>query len=121
MNLLVLPSYREGFPNVLLEAQSMKIPVISTLAEGCVDAVEHGVTGLLVPPSDGGALLRATQTYLRDGTLRERHGHAGRARVLELFARERLWEALLGVYESMLAAAHGAESTFSKNSLRGSA
>jgi glycosyltransferase involved in cell wall biosynthesis len=120
MNLLVLPSYREGFPNVPLEAQSMRIPVITTSAEGCVDAVEHGLTGLLVEPRNSDALLRATQAYLRDAGLREQHGRAGRERVLALFARERLWEALLGVYESMLTAAR-AEPAPSRRALRGSA
>jgi glycosyltransferase involved in cell wall biosynthesis len=107
MNVVILPSYREGFPNVLLEAQSMRLPVVSTRAEGCVDAVQHGITGMLVPPRDGEALFHAVLPYITDPALRERHGRAGRERVLEFFERERLWEALLGVYESMLHASKG--------------
>jgi glycosyltransferase involved in cell wall biosynthesis len=105
MDVVVLPTYREGFPNVLLEAQSMGRPVVSTLVEGCVDAVENGTTGTLVPARDATALAHAMLTYLGDAVLRARHGEAGRDRVLRLFERERLWEALLALYESLLARA----------------
>ncbi|NND04623.1 MAG: glycosyltransferase family 4 protein, partial [Acidimicrobiia bacterium] len=49
MVLLVLPSYREGLPNALLEAAAMELPVVATQVMGCVDAVDDGVTGTLVP------------------------------------------------------------------------
>jgi glycosyltransferase involved in cell wall biosynthesis len=104
MDVVVLPTYREGFPNVLLEAQAMALPVVSTRAEGSVDAVEDGVTGILVPPRESAPLTRATLAYLDDASLRARHGAAGRDRVLRLFERERLWEALLARYESLLRA-----------------
>lgn len=110
MDVVVLPTYREGFPNVLLEAQSMARPVVSTLVEGCVDAVGDGVTGMLVPARDAPPLAQAVLAYLRNPELRRQHGAAGRDRVLRLFERERLWEALLGVYESLLARA-GAHAT----------
>jgi len=105
MDIVVLPTYREGFPNVLLEAQSMGRPVVSTLVEGCVDAVEDGVTGTLVPARDATTLAHATLAYLGDRDLRARHGDAGRDRVVRIFQRERLWEALRARYESLLARA----------------
>lgn len=101
MDVVLLPSHREGFPNVLLEAQSMRVPVVSTRAEGCVDAVEDGVTGMLVPVRDAESLLHAATSYLDDPALRMQHGNAGRERILKLFARERLWEALLVVYDRL--------------------
>jgi len=52
MEVCVLPSYREGLPNVLLEAAAMEVPVVATEIPGCVDAVQKDVTGLLVPPRD---------------------------------------------------------------------
>lgn len=98
MDVLTLPTYREGFPNVPLEAAAMRVPVVATQVEGCVDAVVHEGTGLLVPPRDARALERALRCYLDDPALRSRHGEAGRARVLAEFTRANIWRALLGVY-----------------------
>jgi glycosyltransferase involved in cell wall biosynthesis len=50
MDILVLPTRREGFPNTPLEAAAMKVPVVATNVDGCVEAIKDGVTGLLVPP-----------------------------------------------------------------------
>lgn len=98
MDLVVLPTYREGFPNVPLEAAAMNLPVVATSIPGCVDAVADGKTGLLVPPRDARALAAAMRTYLEDPDLREQHGAAGRARVLREFRQEAIWEAIHGEY-----------------------
>jgi glycosyltransferase involved in cell wall biosynthesis len=98
MDLVVLPTYREGLPNVLLEAGAMELPVVATRVTGCVDVVEDGVTGTLVPPRDAMALSEAIAAYLRDGDLRSRHGKAGRARVEREFAKEHVWGALCSEY-----------------------
>lgn len=103
MDLLVLPTYREGFPNVPLEAAAMRLPVIATRIPGCVDAVDDGGTGMLVPPRDSVALADAMRRYLRDSELRRTHGRAGRDRVLREFRREAIWEALYAEYERLLA------------------
>jgi glycosyltransferase involved in cell wall biosynthesis len=55
----VLPSYREGMPRTIMEAMAVGRPVIATDVPGCRDAIEHGVTGWLVPPRDVGALAEA--------------------------------------------------------------
>ena len=94
MDVVVLPTYREGFPNVLLEAAAMRLPVVATRVAGCVDAVEDGTTGILVPPRDARALASAVETYLSDPALRRRHGEAARARVLAHFRPEAVWQAL---------------------------
>src|SRR5690606_9304786 len=65
-DVLVLPTYREGFPNVVLEAGAMELPVVTTLVPGCQEAVVDGETGLLVPPRDGSALGDAIRRYLCD-------------------------------------------------------
>lgn len=104
MDLVVLPTYREGFPNVLLEAAAMERPVVATRVPGCVDAVEEGVTGTLVPPRDAGALAAAIAAYLADPGLGAAHGRAGRARVLRDFRREAIWEALVHEYRGLLGA-----------------
>jgi glycosyltransferase involved in cell wall biosynthesis len=105
MDLVVLPTYREGFPNVPLEAAAMRLPVVATHIPGCVDAVVHGQTGLLVAPRDAHALREAIAAYLDEPALRRQHGEAGRARVLREFRQPAIWAALLGEYRELLAAA----------------
>jgi glycosyltransferase involved in cell wall biosynthesis len=100
-DVVVLPTYREGLPNVPLEAAAMGLPVVATRVVGCVDAVLHGLTGTLVPPRDAGALAEAMIGYARDPMLRARHGEAGRRRVLQEFVPERLWAELASVYERL--------------------
>lgn len=97
-DVLVLPSHREGFPNVPLEAAAMGLPVVSTTVPGCRDAVEREVTGLLVPPNDASALGTALARYAADPMLRRRHGDAGFARVHAKFRREVVTEAVMGLY-----------------------
>ncbi|HEU0068087.1 MAG TPA: glycosyltransferase family 4 protein [Nitrospiraceae bacterium] len=94
MDMVVLPTYREGFPNVLLEAAAMSLPVVATSVPGCVDAVKDGVTGTLVPPYDSQKLAGAIRSYLKDPELKRRHGSAARERVVCEFRQETIWHAL---------------------------
>lgn len=80
-DLLVLPTYREGFATVVIEAGAAGIPTIASDVTGCKDSVVDGRTGLLVTPRDSQALAAATLTLLRDDDLRRRLGAAARARV----------------------------------------
>lgn len=102
MDLVVLPTYREGFPVVPLEAAAMGLPVVATRIPGCVEAVQDGVTGTLVPARDAGALAGAVRHYLRDTQLRRKHGQAGRGWVLEEFRPEAMHEALYEEYLRLL-------------------
>jgi glycosyltransferase involved in cell wall biosynthesis len=85
MDLVVLPSYREGFGTVVIEANAMELPVVATNIPGCVDAVAADETGVLVPPHSPVALEAAIARYLDDSDLREEHGRSGRMRVLRCF------------------------------------
>ncbi len=103
MDLLVLPSYREGFPLVAIEAASMALPVVTTRVTGCVDAVRDGVTGMLVPARDDKSLADAIRSYLHHPGLRRRHGEAARARVLQELSQEAIWAATRDEYRSLIA------------------
>ncbi|WP_081859854.1 MULTISPECIES: glycosyltransferase [unclassified Microbacterium] len=91
MDILVLPSRREGFPNVVLEAGAMKVPAIVSDATGCVDAVIDGVTGLVAPVGDAQALAVALETLLTDADRRESLGAAARAWGEEAFVPAVVW------------------------------
>ena len=102
MDVMVLPTWREGFPNVVLEAAATAIPVIATLATGSRDAVLPEVTGLLIPPGYPEAITEAVLQLLRDPERRRRMGTAARARVSELFVNERVLGLTVALYKSLL-------------------
>jgi glycosyltransferase involved in cell wall biosynthesis len=102
MDVVVLPTYREGFPNVPLEAAAMRLPIVSTNIPGCVDAIQDGHTGLLVPPRDARALQKAIQCYLDDAVLRRRHGEAARDHVVRNFGEQAIRMALFQQYRHLL-------------------
>jgi len=104
MDVFCLPTYREGLPLVPLEAQAMGIPVVATRVMGCVDAIEDGVTGTLVPPRDAVALAIALRTYLGDARLRRQHGQAGRSKMLRDFSPQSVWERQYAEYAALLKA-----------------
>lgn len=102
MDLVILPTYREGFPNVALEAAAMELPVLASRVTGCVDAVVDGVTGTLAPARDPVALENAIRGYINDEAKRKAHGKAGRQRVISDFRPEMLWEAQYQEYIRLL-------------------
>ena len=102
MDIFALPSYREGFPGVALEAQASGVPVITTNATGAIDSIVDGVTGLLVPVGDSASLAGAIDKLLRDAETRARMGGAGRERMERDFRRESIWEAQVEMYHDLL-------------------
>ena len=106
-DLVVLPTYREGFPVTLLEAAAMALPVVATAVPGCTDAVIPGVTGTLVAPRDADVLAHAIRSYLEDPALRTAHGAAARCRVVRDFRPEQIWDETLAAYRALCGARDG--------------
>jgi glycosyltransferase involved in cell wall biosynthesis len=102
IDFLVFPSHREGFPNAPLEAAALGIPTIGFRVTGTVDAVEDGVTGILVNAGDIDALVEAIRLYLAQDRTRVQHGKAARNRVVRLFRREHIWNSLFQEYSALL-------------------
>lgn len=107
-HVVTLPSYREGLPKALIEAAACGRAVVTTDVPGCRDAIEPGVTGLLVPPRDGVALADALQALLEDGDMRRRMGSAGRELAEQEFCIERIISAHFAAYEALLPPSSGA-------------
>ena len=99
MDVVTLPTHREGLPNVPLEAASMKLPVVASDIGPCLETVIHRETGLCFSVGDAASLADALRTYLDDPELRRRHGDAARRRVLEKFLPERIWRELAELYD----------------------
>lgn len=91
-DILVLPTLREGFPNVVLEAACMGIPTVTTTVTGAKDSVIDLVTGILVPPEDLVALIAAVTHLVEDPGLRDRLGRSANVRAKTDFRPEGVWE-----------------------------
>jgi glycosyltransferase involved in cell wall biosynthesis len=102
MDVLALPTHREGFPNVVLEAHAAGKPVVGARATGVVDAVVDGVDGILVLVGDSAALAEALGRLLKNKALAADMGRAGRERVLREFRQERIWGEMLKEYAALL-------------------
>lgn len=98
----VLPSYREGFGSVVIEAAACGIPAVASRIYGLVDAVEEGVTGLLQPAGDIDALHDNLARLCSDHELRNRLGLMARARAVRDFSMDTVTGDLLAYYEKIL-------------------
>jgi glycosyltransferase involved in cell wall biosynthesis len=98
LDLMVLPSLREGLPTVVLEAAACGVPSVITDCTGARDAVVHETTGLVVPQDDSEAFVSAATRLVDDGDLRRQFGRAGRKRVLKNFEATQVTAALADFY-----------------------
>ena len=106
-DIFAMSSITEGLGSAVLEAMAARRPVVATTAGGIPEVVEHGVTGLLVPPHDEAALAGAIVGLLGARERRDQMGAAGRARVEASFSVERMVEKTLAVYQARMNADRG--------------
>lgn len=106
-NVLVLPSYREGFPNAVLQAGAMELPVIATDVSGSNEVIEPEFNGWIVPPRQIGPLESAMSKAIKKPKFElESMGKRARSRIKERFEREDHWSRMLDFYTACLASKH---------------
>ncbi len=101
-DIFVLPSYREGFPNVVLEAGAMGLPVIVTDVNGATDAIIDGGTGYIIPKGNVEALYNAMKKLYLDSKIRNEMARKSRQSIASRFNAPEVWNALLKEYRSLL-------------------
>lgn len=102
VDVVVLPSYREGLPKSLIEAAACALPLVTTDVPGCREVVTDGVDGLLVPVRNAGALAEAIARLQDDPALARRLGIAARAKALAEFDERIVIEQTMAVYRELL-------------------
>ena len=98
---LVFPSYREGFPNVVMQAGAMELPGIVTDINGCNEIISHEKNGLIVPVKSAEALYLALHRILSDKELYLRLQQHAREAITSRFEQNVIWEALLTEYQKL--------------------
>ncbi len=96
-SVFILPSYREGFPTVVLEASSMELPVITTNSTGCIDSIIDGETGIFTDISPN-AISNSILFYLENPSLIVSHGLNGRNHILKNYQNIETWKQLEKIY-----------------------
>jgi glycosyltransferase involved in cell wall biosynthesis len=101
-DILCLPSYREGFGAVIIEAAAVGLPAIASRIYGITDAVDEGITGILHRPAATDEIIHAMSTLASDEGARKAMGYAARVRVAEKFSEACVTGAFAEFYQTML-------------------
>ena len=100
--IVTLPSYREGYPKILIEAAACGRAIVTTNVPGCRDAIESNVTGLLVPVKDAVLLAESISILLDNKNKCEKMGINGRKRAEELFDIRMIVDSHIKIYSDLL-------------------
>lgn len=99
---LVFPSYREGFPNVVMQAGAMGLPSIVTDINGCNEIIEEGTNGIIIPPKDVIALKNAMLEMIENKELYNHLKSNAREMIASRYEQRVVWEALLEEYKRLI-------------------
>ncbi len=99
-NVLVFPSYREGFPNVVMQAGAMGLPSIVSNINGCNEIIIEHENGLIIPVKDEMAILSAMKTVLSNSLLRAKMKENSRKMIVSRYEQKVVWEAILSEYRT---------------------
>jgi glycosyltransferase involved in cell wall biosynthesis len=100
-NVLVFPSYREGFPNVVMQAGAMALPCIVSDINGCNEIIEEGKNGTIIPVKSANAILEKMVVLIENKIFYNQLQSAARTMILNRYDQQVVWEAILDEY-SML-------------------
>ena len=100
-DVFVFPSYREGFPNVVMEAGAMELPVITTNINGCDEIIIPEKNGLLIPQKNEKSLLDAMQKISSEQELYQKLKQNSRSVIAEKFDQANLWKIIVNEYKSL--------------------
>ena len=101
-DVLTFPSYREGLPNVVLQASAMNLPCIVTNINGCNEIITHNENGLIIPVKNTTKLQNAMQELLSNKELRSTLVKNSRPQIVKKYQRQVVWDAILNEYNSLL-------------------
>ncbi len=102
-DILVFPSYREGFPNVVMQAGAMGLPVVASDINGCNEIIQDGINGMLIPVKNEKELLIKMKELTLDRELREQLAANARERIVTKYDRLKMWKTILNEYREQQA------------------
>ncbi len=98
---LVFPSYREGFPNVVMQAGAMGLPSIVTNINGCNEIISEGKNGIIIPVKDTRAIQQAMMKMMNEKELYKQLQSNARKMITDRYEQQVIWEAILNEYDSL--------------------
>jgi glycosyltransferase involved in cell wall biosynthesis len=99
---LIFPSYREGFPNVVLQAGAMGLPSIVTNINGCNEIIIEGKNGIIIPVKNSNAIYNAMKKMMEEDSFRNNIQQNTRQMIVSRYEQQVVWEAILTEYKSLL-------------------
>ncbi|WP_028892764.1 glycosyltransferase family 4 protein [Tenacibaculum sp. 47A_GOM-205m] len=101
-NVLTFPSYREGFPNVVMQAGAMGVPSIVSDINGCNEIIKEGKNGTIIPVKDSDAIYNAMQRMIEDEYFYKQVNSTAREMITSRYEQNLVWQALLEEYNTLL-------------------